>query len=46
MAAKLLRAHTTAVDPKTYLCETNLAAAMITGAPLTHSSRAAIAKGK
>ncbi|CAL5044280.1 unnamed protein product [Urochloa decumbens] len=33
IAAKLLRAHGAAVDLKTYLSESNLAAAMITGAP-------------
>ncbi|KAK3128505.1 hypothetical protein QOZ80_6BG0462760 [Eleusine coracana subsp. coracana] len=35
MAAKLLRVHGTAVDLKTYLCESNLAAAMIAAAPPT-----------
>ncbi|CAN6202353.1 unnamed protein product [Urochloa humidicola] len=33
VAAKLLRAHGAAVDLKTYLSESNLAAAMITGTP-------------
>lgn len=33
VAAKLLRAHGTAVDLRTYLCESNIAAAMITGGP-------------
>ncbi|CAL5051345.1 unnamed protein product [Urochloa decumbens] len=43
IAAKLLRVHGAAVDLKTYLSESNLAAAMITGAPSSPPPPAAAA---